>query len=279
MVMPFAGETRRLIMVDEINTLAEAGEHPAIELPLEDGVHLDEVDEKPDPAVLKTEIEALEERKVKAKREAGYWQRKEAEARDEYRRPDPPAPIAEATAAEPQEDNFDNYTDFIRAQSAWTADQRVAAAKKEWDTKAADKESAKGKAERDAALKTKMDEGFSRYDDFEEVTFDRTATHITPMVVDILADCDNPADVAYHLAKNRVDGVRISRMTPTMAAREMMKIDQGFGDKKPSPKTTTSAPAPIKPVGSGESHTGKDPNNMSQAEFTEYRNKQGAKPF
>ena len=114
-----------------------------------------------------------------------------------------------------------------------------------------------------------------------DVTFDPTATHITPLIVDILADCEHPADVAYHLAKNRVDGVKISRMTPTMAAREIAKLDLRFGDGESAPnppKKTTSAPPPIKPVGSSNT-VAKDPEKMTQAEFEAHRKAQGAKPY
>ena len=276
---------------NELNALETPGEHPPIatgEIDAPevepDGEHAPETDVVPDTAEIQAEKERLLKLKDQAKKaesEVGYWRRKEAEAREVYRNPPPmqvPA-TAEATQPEPQADDFDDYTDFVKAHSGWTADQRVAAAKADWDKKEADKVNLEQETKRQAELKVKFDEGYAKYDDFAEVAFDRTATHITPMIVDILADCDNPADVAYHLAKDRVNGVKISRMTPTMAAREIMKLDQSFGAGPIAPgKKTTSAPPPIKPIGSSNT-VGKNPEQMTQSEYEEYRLKQGARKF
>ena len=273
-----------------LSTLADLGENPPIETAdneIEttetDGIHLDEIDVKPNTAEINAEIEALKklkEQKEKAERETGYWRRKEAESRMNYERnmTTPIAPPAKAEATgEPDPDSFDDYTDFVKA----LADHRVKVARQQWDQEAANRGSREAQKEREANLKVKMDEGFIKYNDFADVTFDPTATHITPLIVDILADCEHPADVAYHLAKNRVDGVKISRMTPTMAAREIAKLDLRFGDGKSipdPPKKTTSAPPPIKPVGSSNT-VAKDPEKMTQAEFEAHRKAQGAKPY
>ena len=278
-------------MSDELNALDIAGENapvvttePVVETAIEtapDGTPSAEIDQTPDAAAMEADIEKLKDRKIKAEREAGYWQRKERENRmaaHDTVAPARPAPAEILPAAEPKQADFDDYNDFVNA----TVDFRVAKARGEWDAEAANKVNQAGAAERDAALHTKLEEGYAKYDDFAEVAFDHTAVHITPMIKDILCDCENPADVAYHLAKNRVEGVAISRMTPTMAAREIAKIDIEFGEGKgpnPTVKKTTSAPAPIKPIGSGPSGGNKDPAKMTQAEYNEWRKSQGAKPY
>jgi hypothetical protein len=293
MAVPFAGDRRRnMTQENELNTLDIQGEHPpiiaddAVETTEADGVHLDEVDEKPETAEMTAEIEKLrklKEKTAKAEKETGYWRRKEAEARIQYEqpKPQPQTQIPAAAEAAPKQDDFDDYNDYVKAEAAHQATHAVKAARAEWDRDAKNKGEEEAQEERQAGLKTKMDEGYGKYEDFADVTFDQTATHITPMIVDILADCDNPADVAYHLAKNRIDGVRIARLTPTMAAREMLKLDQSFneGGKPPPPeKKSTSAPPPIKPVGSSNT-VKKDVEKMTQAEFNEHRKSQGAKPY
>jgi hypothetical protein len=232
----------------------------------------------------------LKEQRAKAERETGYWRRKEAEARDAYHRevdtpgqPEATPPPAATPAVEPVEDDFTDYTEFVKAHSAWAANVAVANAKANWDRAATEEADAEAAEKRAAETKKRLDRGFAKYNDFADVVFDPTATHITPMIVDMLADCDNPDDVAYHLAKDRVDGVRISRLTPTMAAREIAKIDLKFGDGSnpatPRTKQTTNAPPPITPVGSSQTAGGKDPEKMTQSEFEAHRLKQGAKPF
>lgn len=269
------------------NELAEVvGDVPAIpvdepaatEQPA-DGAPAVETDVTPDPTALEADIAALKARRDKAQKEAGYWQRKELESRRAAMEPATPATPetpAPATVAEPNQNDFDDYNDYVAA----VADHKVKVARAEWEREAADKTTNENNAKRQADLQTKLELGYAKYDDFAEVAFDHTAIHITPMVVDILADCDNPADVAYHLAKNRVEGVSISRMTPTRAARAIAKIDQSYADDRPPPsKKTTNAPPPIKPVGASNTVDGKDPEKMTQAEFNAHRVKQGAKPF
>jgi hypothetical protein len=252
-------------------------DEPTVDEPA-DGAPAVETDVTPDPTSLEADITALQARRDKAQKEAGYWQRKELESRRAAMQPAPamaetPAP---ATAAEPNQDDFDDYNDYVGA----VADHRVKVARQEWERESADKTTQENNNKRQADLQTKLESGYAKYDDFAEVAFDHTAIHITPMIVDILADCDNPADVAYHLAKNRVEGVSISRMTPTQAARAVAKIDLSYADgRPPPPKKTTNAPPPINPVGASNTVDGKDPDKMTQAEFNAHRVKQGAKPF
>ena len=236
------------------------------------------VDVEPEAAALQADIDKLKERKDKAKKEAGYWQRKEAESRRAAFQPSPPAPpaSAETPMKAPKQDDFEDYNDYVNA----VADHKVAVAQEQWRADDKTRSENEGNAKRQADLKIRLDEGYTKYDDFAEVAFDEAAIHITPVIVDILADCDNPADVAYYLAKNQVEGVAISRMTPTMAARKIAEIDAQYTKPAaPGPgKTITDAPPPITPVGS--THTvGKDPDKMTQPEFEDWRNKQGAKRF
>jgi hypothetical protein len=103
---------------------------------------------------------------------------------------------------------------------------------------------------------------------------------ITPMVMEALAETENPADIAYYLGKNQPKAVAISRMTPIAAARAIAQIEASLSGTPPQPPTkkTTTAPPPIKPVGSSNTVT-KDPEKMTQAEYEAYRLAQGAKRF
>jgi hypothetical protein len=103
------------------------------------------------------------------------------------------------------------------------------------------------------------------------------------MIVDILSECDHPADVAYYLAKNRIEGVAISRMTPLKAAREIAKLELKIANNPtpptPTPKKTTSAPPPINPIAGGTGGIDKDPNKMTQKEYEQWRISRGARRF
>ena len=104
---------------------------------------------------------------------------------------------------------------------------------------------------------------------------------ITSMVMEALAETENPADIAYYLGNNRTECIAISKMTPMAASRAIAKLETKLAGSAPAPKPTkktTSAPPPIKPVGSSNT-VGKDPEKMTQAEYEAWRESQGARRF
>lgn len=260
--------------------LPEAAE---VEKPPEPEVQAPEVDEQPDPEKLRSEIAELEAKRQKAEEDAARWRREKAEARADYfkslqgmreEQPPPPQPKHEGA---PQETDFENYSDYVQALT----DYKVKQARTTWEADQITRQRQIAQQQRLANLHQKLAEGSTAHDDFEEVVYDRTASHITPMVVDILADSDNPAEVAYYLAKNRIEGVKISRMTPIQAARAIAKIETQLNQPAANPpKKTTKAPPPITPIGSsGSAALTKDPDKMSPKEFAEWRISQGARRF
>lgn len=241
------------------------------------------IDEPPDPASVKAEIDALEQRRKKAEEDAIYWRKQKAEARADYfkGRDEPPPQVqpSPSIGSEPKPADFPDYDQYVAA----IADHRVKAARAEWERDQSRREQEKQSRERAQSLQSKLQEGYKKYNDFEEVVFDRTAIHITPMVVDILSDCDHPSDVAYYLAKNRVEGVAISRMTPIKAARAIAQLELKLAvtpNQLPPQNKTTSAPAPIKPLGtSATAGVQKDPDKMTVKEFEQWRLSHGARKF
>ena len=275
-------------MVDELNPEEVTGEAPPIsgeEVPPTETAPAEAppVDEAPDPAAMQAEIAALEEKRKKAEQDAIYWRRQKAEARKDYFK-QPETPPAQAQTAEqtnlkrPAQEDFDDYNDYVDALTDYKTDVKL----EQWRREEAAKAQDATVQERDAKLQQGINKGYEKYDDFEDVAMD-PAVPITPMVTEILAESDNPADIAYYLGKNRPEAVKISRMTPIAAAREIAKIEAKLSaEPPPGPtpiKKTTAAPPPINPVGSSSGAPGKDPNDMSQNEFEEWRNAQGARRF
>ena len=237
------------------------------------------VDEAPDPAALKAEIEQLQADKEAAKEAAKKWRREKVEARADYfknREPAPAAPAPAAETAKPNPDSFDDYNDYVEALT----DYKVEAKRKEWDQSEAQKKESTTHQQRMQTLQEKINAGYDRYSDFEDVALAETVP-ITAMVMEALAETDNPADIAYYLGKNQPKAVAISRMTPIAAARAIAQIEASLSGTTPPPaqnKKITGAPPPIKPVGSSNTVT-KDPEKMTQAEYNAYRLAQGAKRF
>ena len=271
-------------MENELNALDEVqGEVPAIPAdepapdaadaaPEEEKV----IDEAPDPATLKAEIKDLQEKKEAAKEAATKWRKEKAAARADYfKTRQEPAPVQPEAVepSRPDPDNFDDYNDYVEKLTDWKVDQKT----KQWDRDQAAKTDDVAYQEKMVRLQGKIDEGFTKYDDFEEVALAETVP-ITPMIQDVLAETENPADVAYYLGKNRTECIAISKLTPIAAARAIARIETKLegGNPAPNPKKTTNAPPPIKPVGSSNT-VNKDPEKMTQAEYETWRASQGAR--
>lgn len=190
----------------------------------------------------------------------------------------PPKP-AEAEKPEPsekprpKEEDFEKYDQFIDALTDWKVDQKLEAQSKEVQEKEIDGRTAEAEKE----FKGKLDEGRERYSDFEEVAMDVNVP-ITQGMVQILHETENPADIAYYLGKNRKECRTIANMTPFQAAKVIGKIEAEIKielEKKPPvilkpEKKVTSAPTPIKTIGSREVVT-KDPEKMTQPEYEAWR--------
>ena len=287
---------------NELNTLEVTGDVPPVEpedvsTPAEDAPAEDApaeekaevIDETPDPAALKADIEKLKEERRIAQEKAVYWRQQKAASRADYfkdREDREPAPAATAPSAPaapaatipaPREEDFENYNDFIDAK----VKHGVTVAKAEWDREMEAKANSRQSQEREAAFQAKLQRGFEKWPDFEDIALAQTVP-ITPLIKDIMADSDIPEDIAYYLGKNRSEAVRISHLTPLAATREIARIESQLQDSTPSagnkPKRVTSATNPIKPIGSGGT-VEKDPENMTQAEYNAWRLKRGAKPF
>ena len=213
-----------------------------------------------------------------AQQKAEYY-RGLAEGKPAPENPATPVVVQPATP-EPQQSDFGDYTEYVKALTDWKTDQKIIAFQREADRKAADTRLKTNATE----FQVKLVEGEERFEDFEEVARNPILP-ITPAMIEILKDTDYPADVAYYLGKNIKECTMISRMPVLQAARVIGRIEaeikskfvDGKSPTSPAkPKIVTNAPAPVKPIGSAEVVT-KDPNKMTQTEYEAWRADGGGK--
>lgn len=105
--------------------------------------------------------------------------------------------------------------------------------------------------------------GSEKYEDFEEVVTGDTT--ITEVMRDAIFEAENQADVAYFLGKNPKEARRIAKLPPIRQAVEIGKLDGK--DWSPSKPKTSKAPAPIDPVGGGDTPQDGFREGMSQKDF------------
>lgn len=239
------------------------------------------VDKAPDPASLKAELEDLQKKRDKAREDATYWRQEKVRARADFFTgrevppPAPPVPVVDV-GLPPKKESFDDYDKYVEALTDW----KVAKKAKEWEVDQDRKNSEIATQNKIQGLIQRLDsEGMKKYADFEDVARDPTLP-ITPVIRDVLAECEAPEDVAYYLGKNRQTAVQLSRMSPIQAARAVAIIEQEIKTARanvPQPKIT-AAPPPISPLGSANTVI-KDLEKMSQPEFEAEMEKRTGRRF
>ncbi len=262
------------------------------------GVEGKGVDEAPViDAATQAEIDRLtkvkadaEEAATKAEEKAIYWRKQKAEARADYfkggKEPEKPeTPAKESETPAPKREDFEDYDAYMDARSIYNAirivDEKVDERISKWRKEESEKETKTDYQRKIEGLTTKLEEGYKKYPDFEDVVKDPSVP-ITLLIRDILSETEHPEDVAYYLGKNRAEAIKISRMTPVAATREILRIEAEVAQKPLSPnqpKIISDAPPPVKAIGSGESIPQKDISKMNQKEYEAYAEEKRMRRF
>ena len=246
------------------------------------------VDESPNVSPeIQAEIDRLGKVKADAEKEAKdaeekalYWRNEKRRERNEYfrgeGRVEPPAPaiVQPVEAQPPKREDFEDYDKYVEALVEHRTEAKVA----KWRKDESEKQGKTEYQQKIDALQEKLSGAYTTYPDFDEVVRDPSVP-ITMVMRDILTELEHPVEVAYYLGKNRVEAIQIGRMTPFKAHKEMMRIEAEAIKAKPIVKVVSGAPAPIKPVGSGDSLPQKDISKMSQKEYEAYAKEKGMRQF
>lgn len=228
----------------------------------------------------KKRIEKLVKQREEARRELEHWKAQAMKGQNQEHKPVQETPKQEAkqesSEGEPQEEQFDTYKDYLKAQVKW----ELAQEKKAQEQQAKELEQ-KTQAQKQAEeFKSKIDSFAQNTPDFFDVIEECDEKVSTSFhVQEAIRNSDMPAQVLYELAKNPTEIERLNKLSVIAAAKEIGKIEARLSSQteskeekqtqeKPQPKIT-KAPKPLNPVGSkGNSKTWSlyDP-DIPQAEF------------
>ncbi len=202
------------------------------------------------------------ERTLKAETEAAFL-------RQQLQAKEAPAPKADG---EPKRDDYASWDEWNRATVDWQVKQGVEQRLR--DLQEAQRRSAQERAELEfkQQAREKLAKGIEKYDDFAEVVFEGDH-NVTDEMAIAIAESSVAAELAYWLGKNPAESNRIANLPPASQIRELGKIEARLEAPK---NKTTSAPEPVSPVkGSASAH--KRIEDMTMAEYKEFRKKQGAR--
>lgn len=183
-------------------------------------------------------------------------------------------------SAEPKREAFESYEDYLRAVAKYDAEQATdkrIKADREAQGRAAETSKAEGEQKR---LATEWNE---RERAFQSATKDYLEA-VTPYLEEELGQLSEAArraivesevgpQLLHHLATNPEAHESIAELSPLRQVAELGKLEINM---KPAAKRTSSAPPPAKTVTPGRSAGQGYSDNMSDAEYREWRKSQGA---
>ena len=179
----------------------------------------------------------------------------------------------EAIANEPVESDFETYDEYLDALDKFDQPTPEKAEEKQSADTIEGEEGELTDAQRTAmaVIKDKVDQDAEKYSDFEDVALNPEVP-ITGEMLEALAECDDPAQVMYHLGQNKDLAAQIAEKSPAQQMREIAKLDLTVDVKPPKPTKTTQAADPIAPVGGSDTQE-KPVNDLSFSEYETKMNK------
>lgn len=208
------------------------------------------------------------------KEDRDYW-RDKALLREEPKEVVPPP----EPPTQPKFSDFDHDMEaYAEAIAEFTA-KSIAHAKVEAVTeitKTAEDATAKStkeslQAERSTRFNEKSLEFSEEHNDYYEIIGNPTL-NITPNMTDVIYELENGPAVVYHLGMHPEIAHRIAQKPPVAAAIELGKLENSLGQKTSVP-TPSNAPEPENPITASRGKATKDPMDMTDKEFRDWRRK------
>jgi hypothetical protein len=205
----------------------------------------------------------VSERLAKARRQIAREEAAKAEAAFYKRQLEERDRVAQAPAKSEGEPQFEDFNGdpkaYMRAFLKWELKQEQANSQREYQTEAEQRQA----AEEAQIARERLSAGAEKYEDYDEVTSDKTVP-ITGVMAKAIIESDMSADLNYYLCTHREEALQIAKMAPTRQAIAIGKLE----DKLKAPPKPTQTPPPIKPL-DGNAGAKRDWADLSTAEHVE----------
>ncbi len=205
-----------------------------------------------------------------------YWREKalsrEEQPKVEEPKAEPPTRPNLADFDHDIEKYADALADFTQKSIDYKADEVVVQLNKTAEDATAKHTQESKATERQTRFSEKSLEFAESNADYFEIV-GNTTLNITPDMTNVLMQLDNGPAVTYYLGNHPEIAYRIAQKDPVAVAIELGKIESNLGQKAPS-TTTSTAPEPPNPISTSRAKVTKDPSDMTDKEFRDYRKKQ-----
>lgn len=157
----------------------------------------------------------------------------------------------------PRPEDFESYDKYLDARDEWVIAQTRAGGEKE------------RKQREEAEVQERWDEKIAAATVKDPKILEEG--YIPVKIAHLLIDTEHLVELARHWGKNPEEGLRLTRMSPIQAAREIGKLEAKFAFKPPK-RTETHSPGPTSPI-RGKEVVVKKLEDMTTEEFVAARDK------
>lgn len=174
----------------------------------------------------------------------------------------------------PKQEAFTDYGEFLEARAEWKAQQTVQQILQQERQQIQNSQRQRSQEAAKAQYGERLETARDKYEDFDDVAFDDSLP-ITDAMANAIMTADNGPEIQYYLGNNPAEAKKIAGMDPISQVRAIGRLEAKL--LTPSPKKTTSAPKPVKPLGgtAGGGVGSNDPAKMTMAQYKEWREKGG----
>lgn len=181
--------------------------------------------------------------------------------------PQTPAPSSDKA---PTIDQFDSFDDYVAAKAEYIASKKIEQALSEREQRQQQQYQQTQQEQLQADWNKRIVEATVEMPDFEDVIA-ASDVPMTPAMRDAIFESDVGPKLAYYLASNPDEAIKIANMSPIGAIRALGRIEERLAL---SPvKKITSAPPPVASV-AGTASVTKNPDKMTPEEWLRWRNDQ-----
>lgn len=235
----------------------------------------EETQEQPEVEETESEAEsgaADDKQESKPKGKGGFQRRIDKLTRRIYElekeRESPKGQNRQTDDPEPKESEFTDIHAFLKAQAKWEARQEVRAERAAEEKWAEDRRMQQVFDDYNRGVEA-LEE---KYEDFDEVM--ESATASIPKAAQIaIIEHENGPEIAYYLAKHPDEAEELLEMSSTRAVAEIGRIGYQISSAS-KPKLRTTAPAPIRPLGSSAARSSVPMDKLPYQQFKKAREAQ-----
>lgn len=129
----------------------------------------------------------------------------------------------------------------------------------------------KAQAARQELFRAKLEAARDRIPDLDQSIQQFAQLPVTPESAEIIADSDKAAEIAHYLGRNPQLAYEIANLSPAMQGRAIAQIESRVSLP---PKKVSAAPPPPQTLKPASAPQAKSPEEMTAAEYVEWRKKQ-----